>query len=263
MVNHAFVIPVYGEAPHLDDCIDSILRQSGGRPQLLLATSTPTPQVTDVATRHGIELLVNPVRADIATDWNFALSAARTEYVTIAHQDDHYDPRYLSVMAELAAAHPEMTLAFADYREHTDLGSRPTNLNLRIKRLLCARAFGNATAIDSRAAKQRLLTLGNPICCPSVLLNRGRFPSFRFDAAYKTNLDWDAWLRLAAEPGQFVYARQALVSKRVHVASETSVTIANRVRQNEDLAMFKRLWPRPIATLIAAVYSLGYLANRV
>jgi len=262
-VNHAFVIPVYGEAPHLEDCIDSILRQSGGGPRLLLATSTPTPQVKAVAARHGIQLLVNPLRADIATDWNFALSAADAAYVTIAHQDDRYDPRYLSIMAELAAAHPELTLAFANYREHTEFGLRPTNLNLRIKRLLCARAFGNATAIDRLSAKRRLLNLGNPICCPSVLLNRRRFPDFRFDSAYKTNLDWDAWLRLAAEPGQFVYARQALVSKRVHIASETSVTIANRVRRNEDLAMFKRLWPRPIAASIAAVYSLGYLANRV
>lgn len=262
-MNHAFVIPVYGEAPHLDECIESILLQSGARPRLLLATSTPTPRVTDVAARLGIELLVNPVRADIATDWNFALSAAGAEYVTIAHQDDRYDPRYLGVMAELVVAHPQMTLAFADYREHTDRGSRPPNMNLRIKRLLCARAFGSATAIDGRVTKQRLLDLGNPICCPSVLLNRRRFPDFRFDAAYKTNLDWDAWLRLAAEPGQFLYARQALVSKRVHVGSETSVTIANRVRQNEDLAMFRRLWPRPIAALIAAAYSLGYLANRV
>jgi len=262
-MNHVFVIPVYGVAPHLEDCVESILRQTDGRPRLLLTTSTPSEPLAHVAARHGIALRVNPVRADIGTDWNFALSISDAEYVTIAHQDDRYDPRYLSVMSELVAAHPEMTLAFTDYREHTDLGSRPTNLNLRIKRLLCARAFGNATAIDSRAAKQRLLTLGNPICCPSVLLNRRRFPGFRFDAAYKTNLDWDAWLRLAAEPGQFVYARQALVSKRVHTASETSVTIANRVRQNEDLAMFKRLWPRSIATLIAAVYSLGYLANRV
>lgn len=262
-MHHAFVIPVYGEAPHLGDCIDSILRQTGGRPRLLLASSTPTSQLAEVAARHGIELRVNPTRADIATDWNFALTAADAEYVTIAHQDDRYDPGYLSVMAGLAAAHPELTLAFSDYREHTDLGSRPTNLNLRIKRLLCARAFGQASAIDTGSGKRRLLDLGNPICCPSVLLNRHRFPNFRFDAAYKTNLDWDAWLRLAAEPGQFVYARQALVSKRVHAASETSVTIANRVRQNEDLAMFRRLWPRPIAALIAAVYSLGYLANRV
>jgi hypothetical protein len=27
--------------------------------------------------------------------------------------------------------------------------------------------------------------------------------------------------------------------------------------------MFRRLWPRPIAAMIAATYSLGYLANRV
>jgi glycosyltransferase involved in cell wall biosynthesis len=262
-VNHVFVIPVYGDAPHLDDCIASILRQSVGRPRLLLTTSTPSQPLADVAARHGIELRLNPVRADIGTDWNFALSVSGADYVTIAHQDDRYDPRYLSVMTELEATHPRMSLAFSDYREHTDLGSRPTNMNLRIKRVLCARAFGKATAIDARSAKQRLLNLGNPICCPSVLLNRCRFPDFRFDAVYKTNLDWDAWLRLAAEPGEFVYSRQALVSKRVHMASETSVTIANRVRQNEDLAMFRRLWPPPVAALIAAVYSLGYLANRV
>jgi hypothetical protein len=95
------------------------------------------------------------------------------------------------------------------------------------------------------------------------MFNRRRLSDFRFSNQFRTNLDWDAWMRLADLPGAFVYVRESLVSKLVHPGSETSVTIANRTRSREDRLMFERVWPKPIAALIAAGYALGYRSNRV
>jgi hypothetical protein len=208
-------------------------------------------------------LHINPARLDIAADWNFVMEAAKAQYVTIAHQDDLYEPEYLHVMSDLAANYRQLIIAFSDYGEHTDISVRPVNINLKIKRYLCTRAFGGRQSIGLPEEKRKLLNLGNPICCPSVMINRAVVPGFRFEGFWKTNLDWDAWLRLAEEPGLYVYSTEKLVSKRVHPGSETSVTIANRVRQSEDRQMFERFWPKPIAGLIAAIYSAGYLANNV
>ena len=110
--------------------------------------------------------------------------------------------------------------------------------------------------------KVRLLSLGNPICCPSVMINRSLLADFRFPGGFQTNLDWMAWLELARRPGGFVYVRECLVSKGVHAGSETSATIANRAREREDGAIFKTLWPPPVAAALATVYRLGYRANR-
>ena len=262
-LDHVFAIPAYGQSPYIARCIESIVKQTYGRPRILLGTSTPSPYLEKIAADYGLSLHINPVRLDIATDWNFVMEAAKAQYVTIAHQDDLYEPQYLDVMSGIAANYRQLILAFSDYREHTDIDVRPANINLKIKRHLCTRAFGKRQSIGLAREKRKLLNLGNPICCPSVMINRTAVPGFRFASLWKTNLDWDAWLRLAEEPGLYVYSTQKLVSKRVHSGSETSVTIANRVRQSEDRQMFERFWPKPIAGLIAAIYSAGYLANNV
>ena len=262
-MNHDFVIPAYGTPLHLGRCFESILAQKGESSRILIGTSTPSDYLSDIAAAYRLEVVPNPERADIATDWNFVMAMSDAEFLTIAHQDDIYAPGYLAAMRGVAQDFPQMTLAFSDYGEHTDRGRRPLNLNLRIKRRLCRHAFGAAAAITSTSAKRRLLRYGNPICCPSVMFNRRRVPDFSFSRRFRTNLDWDAWLRLAEMPGAFVYLRESLVSKLVHPGSETSVTIANRTRPREDRLMFERFWPKPIAALIAAGYALGYRSNRV
>jgi hypothetical protein len=261
--NHAFVIPAYGQSPHIGECIESILQQSMGTPNILLGTSTPSLYLEEVASRYGLTVHLNSRRSNIASDWNFVMQATDAHFITVAHQDDVYDAEYLAAMMKLAKGYPDFVLAFSDYGERTNSGPRNEAINLKIKRLLCERAFQGSPSISSTRKKRRLLSLGNPICCPSVMLNRLAAPHFVFSESLKTNLDWDAWLRLADQPGDYLYCREKLISKRVHPKSETSVTIASRVRQNEDRRMFERFWPAPVAMLLSTVYSLGYIANKV
>jgi hypothetical protein len=229
----------------------------------VLGTSTPSAQIEAVARRFNLPVLVNPKRHNIATDWNFVLNAAGPSLVTIAHQDDEYDRDYLASMLPLAERHSDLVIAFSDYREKANALDRDATLNLRVKRLLVRRSFRGREVIRSVKDKRRLLSLGNPVCCPSVLINRTRATTFQFSESYKTNLDWDAWLRLAELPGSFVYNSRSLVSKRIHAASETTVTIADQTRQLEDAEMFSRMWPTPLAKLISILYAAGYRANRV
>jgi glycosyltransferase involved in cell wall biosynthesis len=262
-MNHTFAIPVYQAAPHLAALIESLRAQTGERSEILLASSTPSVQLEELARRHSVQLHINPRRIDIATDWNFALEAARTTLVTLAHQDDLFAPDYAARVAAALRRHPGALIAFSDYSEHTPQGVRPTNMNLRVKRVLRHRAFGARECLTETRAKLRLLSFGNPICCPSVMLNRATLGEFRFPQGFATNLDWMAWLELARRPGGFVYVRERLVSKGVHAGSETTATIANRSREREDRALFEAFWPRPVAATLALLYRLGYRANRV
>ncbi len=262
-MKHTFAIPVYLAAPSLAALIDSLRAQSNAGSEILLATSAPSAELHAFAKHHGIPLHVNPQRIDIAADWNFALAVANTELVTIAHQDDCFAPFYVTRLISALQRHPDALMAFCDHSEHTTSGLRPVNVNLRIKRALRRRAFGTRECIFETSDKVRLLSLGNPICCPSVMFDRSMLPDFRFPEGFQTNLDWMAWLELARRPGGFVYVREKLVSKGVHAASETTAAIANRARQREDRALFDALWPRPIAATLAALYRLGYRANRL
>lgn len=261
-MDHTFAIPVYREAPNLAALVESLRAQTGYRSEILLASSTPSAELEMFAKHHALPLHINPQRIDIAADWNFALGAARTAFVTLAHQDDLFAPAYVRELAGALRRHPDALLSFCDYTEHTPLGARATNMNLRIKRALRRRAFGVRDCITETRDKVRLLSLGNPICCPSVMLNRSACADFRYPDGFQTNLDWMAWLALARRPGGFVYVRDRLVSKGVHAGSETTVTIANRAREREDRRLFDTLWPRPVAATLATLYKLGYRANR-
>jgi hypothetical protein len=261
-VDHTFAIPVYRAAPNLSALIDTLLGQTAIGGRILLATSTPSPDLAALAGRYALPLHINSPHGDIAADWNFALAQARTSFVTLAHQDDLYTPAYVGAMTAALCRHPAALFAFCDYSEHTQHGARPVNINLRIKRALRRRAFGARECIAEPRQKVRLLSFGNPICCPSVMFNRGALGDFRFPGGFKTNLDWSAWLELARRPGGFVYVRERLVSKCVHAGSETTASIANRAREREDRQLFETMWPRPVAAALATLYKLGYRANR-
>lgn len=262
-MDHAFVIPVYRAAPRLEALVASLKTQVAVRSEILLTTSTPSTDLQAFATRHALRLHVNPRRLDIAADWNFALSMAQAPLVTLAHQDDLFSPSYTVELADALHRHHGTLLAFCDYSEHTPAGARPLNPNLRIKRLLCRYAFGHQECLSEMHRKLRLLSLGNPICCPSVMFDRRALGDFQFPTGFRTNLDWKAWVELSRRPGGFVYVRKSLLSKGIHGGSETTATIANRARQREDRQLFECFWPRPLAAVLAAIYRLGYYGNRV
>lgn len=262
-MDHTFAIPVYQAAPNLAALIGTLRAQSQAHSEILLVSSTPSADLHAFAKGQGLPLHINRQRIDIATDWNFALAAARTNFVTLAHQDDLFAPEYVARLVAAMQRHSKVLVSFCDYSEHSPRGARSTNINLRIKRALCRWAFGRRECITSTRDKERLLSLGNPICCPSVMFDRSALPDFRFPVGFRTNLDWMAWLELARRPGGFVYVREKLVSKGIHDESETTAAIANRDRLREDRAIFDALWPRPVAAALAAVYRFGYRANRL
>lgn len=261
--DHAFCIPAYGHSPWLSGCLASLKRQSAGNSRIVVITSTPSDELSRVSREAGLPLIETGQRPGIDTDWNFALTATDARFVTIAHQDDLYAPDFSARTRDAFMRHRDALLVMTRYAEHTPAGRRPANRNMRVKSILSEWAFLGREAIASRSARRRLLCLGNPVCCPSVTFDRAKIPDFRFSAGYRTNLDWDAWIRLADEPGSFVYLREALLSKGIHAGSETTATIASSAREDEDRQLFGRFWPAPVVSALMTLYRRGYAANRV
>ncbi len=260
--DHAFCVPAFGPSPWLAACLASLLSQDEPGSRVVVTTSTPHDELHALTKHLGVPLIVSNQPPGIASDWNFALTATDARYVTVAHQDDTYSPSFRAQTRSAFMREPAAILAFTRYREHAPAGPRPPNLNMRVKSVLSELAFVGGDVIHGRMAKRRLLALGNPVCCPSATFDRGQVPDFRFSDGFRTNLDWDAWTRMADMPGAFLYIREALVSKGIHADSETSATIASRVREHEDLQMLERFWPRTIATLLMTAYRHSYTANR-
>lgn len=258
-IRHAFVVPAYGCSPYLRECLASLRAQSLPS-TILISTSTPSKTLASLAEEFAVRLVEHGPNRGIGHDWNHAISAADSDWVTLAHQDDIYLPRFAERSCDLLRRYPEATLAMTGYGELLGGHMRTMTPMLGIKRLLQELAFLGREELDSQAGKRRLLRFGCAIPCPTVTLRRD-IASNLFRQDLKVNLDWDAWLQLADMPGQFVRVRPMSVLHRIHAASETSDGIRGGVRAREDLEMFQRLWPTQVARLLARVYAASYEAG--
>ena len=77
------------------------------------------------------------------------------------------------------------------------------------------------------------------------------------------NVDWDSWYEMSKVKGRFLYINKELMKHRIHEESETSNQIKNHGRLEEDLIMFKKFWPTPIANFLMKYYSKAIKTNKV
>lgn len=262
---HSFVICAYQESPYLEACIRSLYEQEE-RSRILIATGTPNAWISSLADRYQLPLFVNPEGAQgLGADWNFALSCADTDLVTLAHQDDLYLPGYAKAIKEAAACCDHPLILFTDYGEERQQESGWTevydNRLLRVKRtlLLPLKAKRNWSSVFWR---RRILSLGSAICCPAVTLCPKNLPSVVFDNNMKSNIDWAAWERITRLQGEFAYVPEPLMLHRIHEGSTTSALLQEDGRKQEDLIVLEKFWPKSIARLIEHFYSAGETSNQ-
>ncbi|WP_349783008.1 glycosyltransferase family 2 protein [Xanthomonas arboricola] len=259
-LSHVFVVPAYGDSPHLEVCLRSLSTQSSPSP-IWISTSTPTCAIRQLADRFGATLVEHhSERRGIGVDWNLALTAVPAGWVTLAHQDDVYLPDFARDTKAAMEGAPDASLIMTGYGELVGESTRQITSMLVVKRLLQELAFFGLSVRRSRAAKRRLLMFGCAVPCPSVTMRTpASWGAFREDL--RLNLDWDAWTRAADQPGSFVRIKRVSMLHRVHAESTTTDGVLSGTRAKEDLMMFCRFWPRPIATLLAWIYRLSYSAG--
>jgi glycosyltransferase involved in cell wall biosynthesis len=256
---HTFVVCAYKNSPYLPFAVESVLRQTVAS-KALISTSTPNGHIRDVAKHYDLEVVINNGEAGIAGDWNFAYGAADTDFVTLAHQDDIYEPPFAERTLEAISRNERTIIAFTDYFELRGDLRVFNNRTLKIKRAMQA-PF--RLSENSGFLRNRVLSFGDPICCPSVTYNKKRFPGFRFLTRYKNSMDWEAWRRLAKERGGFVYIPQPLMGHRIYADSQTTSVIESGARYEEDLEILTTYWPKPIARLIMCAYAKSMDSNRM
>ena len=256
---HTFVVCVYKESRYLEECIESLLAQTV-KSKIVMVTSTPNNFVNKIAEKYEIPLIINKGDKGIVQDWNFGYSQANTSYVTIAHQDDVYLKNYTEQMLILMnnAVHP--LIYFCNYAEIRNGKLIKDNKLLKIKRFMLL-PLKSKVLQKSKFMRRRILSLGCPICCPSVSFARDNLPKVIFQTGFRSDEDWQAWERLSKEKGSFVYNSNILMGHRIHEESETSNILRDNERKNEDYKMFCKFWPRPIAKILSRLYSEGEKSN--
>lgn len=257
--DHTFVVCAYKTSPYLRECLESLLKQTI-QTRVLVTTSTPTEETRAVCASLGVGLVTRDGESGLANDWNFAVDTATTPLVTIAHQDDVYKPNYAETLLTSLKNTEDLLMFFSNYGELRDGQEVDDNPNLRVKRRMLA-PLAKTGSSNIRGVKRSIMRLGNSICCPSVTLNKERIPLPLFKKGLSSNLDWEAWERLANTSGSFVYSSKILMLHRIHGGSETSRIIDDGNRTKEDLVMLEKFWPTPIAQFINSFYRMAQKSN--
>ncbi|MBE5912925.1 MAG: glycosyltransferase [Pseudobutyrivibrio ruminis] len=261
MNKHTFVICAYGESQFLEECITSVLNQTE-KSNVILATSTPNEHINDLCKKNNIPLFINDGETGITQDWMYAISCAKTPLVTIAHQDDIYFENYAKKAVEAFEESSKPLIFFTDYWEIRNDIYVKSNKLLNIKRVMLLPLRIKALQ-GSKWVRRRILSLGSPICCPSVSYAVDNLPSPLFLNHFRTNEDWEAWERYSWLEGDFLYCKEPLMAHRIHADSETTATIQETGRSAEDYEMYRKFWPEKIAKFLVKKYKESEKSNQL
>lgn len=261
--DHTFVLCAYKENPFLENAVQSLLSQKV-HGDLLISTSTPNDYIQSIADAYGISVIVNSEPRFLGDDWNYGYNHAQTPLVTVAHQDDQYDPDYLKMILEELNQYDgeDVSIVFTDYYELREGERVYKNLLLFIKRLMNAPFLFRALN-GSAFVKKRVLSFGDPICCPSITYVKDFLGESIFDTDFRNSCDYKALVDFARAKGRFVYIPEPLMGHRIYAESATTANLAESIRKKEDIGILETLWPRPIAKAINAVYALSEKSNEL
>lgn len=254
----SFAICAYKTSEYLEELVLCLLQQSVPV-EIYISTSTPNVHIKAIAEKYALPLYINDTgKKGSPADWNFAYAQAKTPYVVLAHQDDRYEKEYAEMILQAfhQAKHP--IIAFSDYYEIRN-GNKVYDYPLRkIKDLMLKPLkFSN----KNRMIRNRILSVGFPICCPAIAYCKKNYPSIDFKDGWVNSHDWEAITRLAKQKGEFQYIAKPLVGHRIYEESQTTNTIASGARAKEDYAVLKSYWPAPIAKMILKYYSKSMDSN--
>ena len=255
LTEHAFAVCAYKESPYLEACICSLEKQTVSSP-IVICTSTPCDFISEIAERHGLPLFVRDGESDIQADWNFAARQVDATWVTIAHQDDIYNEKYVESMMGKIRKSKNAIMAFSDYRPIIH-GKISMDRNCRLRRILRSPMRWSLLA-KNRFFKKRFLSMGNCISCPSVMYNKELIDGDIFTSKLRYSLDWDTFLKFSYRKERFVYVVKPLVYYRIHSEATSMKYINDNRRVDEDITMFRKFWPSFIVKIIMHFYVKAY-----
>jgi Glycosyl transferase family 2 len=226
-------VPAFNGARYIGAALRSVLAQTFRDFELLVvddASIDGTRPVVEAVRDERVRLVANRFRLGLVANWNRCLELSRGRYVTLFHQDDLMAPenleakvRFLEAEPTVGFVHSNVTQIDADGRWLSESWSEPSGAD-------------DEGRHEGAIYFRRLLSGGNPVCAPSVLVRRAVFDQVGgFDPRLPFAADWEMWMRIALfhDVG---YLARSLVSYRRHGAMETQTLAWSRRLQQGYLA---------------------------
>lgn len=250
--NHTFTICAYKESEFLEECIQSLKSQTI-ESNIIICTSTPNNYIKKLADKYKLKYYVKKSKSDIQDDWNFAVSKCKTDLVTVAHQDDIYDRKYLERIISNYTGDELMLFTEQYYYKNNQIVNDKNTVIKKILKLPLRLRLRNI-----RWIRKLTLSFGNTVNCPSVTYNVKLLGKPLFTSDLKFGLDWDTFFKIYSQKGKISYISTPSIYFRVHDGATSKSFIVNQKRYDEDVIMFRKFWPNWIVKIIMKFYVKCY-----
>jgi glycosyltransferase involved in cell wall biosynthesis len=218
-ISFSIVMPAYNSEATIDAAIESVLRQTRRDFELIVVDDGSTDNTVARVERYlgtgRIKLITQPHVGSSAAR-NAAIAESVGEYVSLLDSDDVWLPPYLEAMGETLNANPQAAVAFADaWVLNDDIK--------KIERRTAMSAWRPSTDPSEPAAFLRALlehgnfVYGSATVRRSVLVDVGGFRE-----ALPACLDYELWLRIAANGYRFIRCPEILAVYRRRAGQITS-----------------------------------------
>ena len=261
------LVPNFNGGTLLDECLDSVQRQSFGDWCVVIGDNGSIDGSAERAAARGdhrVRVVTRPHNVGWVTNMNLLLDeVVDGDVVAILHSDDWWEPDFLRTTVELLDRNPSALVAATGvYFDSEDGGTAVDGLWLD-----WPPARGELCASPSAL---RSLTTRNRLTAPAVVARRPLYDLVpRFDPTLPYCCDWLMWLR-AARVGDIAVSGHALAHYRVHAANLTAagqraglwaldkvrmhrIVLADWARDGEPYPGAARQWTRRMTAILASM----------
>jgi glycosyltransferase involved in cell wall biosynthesis len=194
------VVACFNYGAYLPEAVDSLLRQEGGAPQVVVVDDGSTDPGTHAALDalpEAVEV-VRQENAGVVAARNAGLARARTPYVLFLDADDRLAPGALAVMRQALEDHPDAGFAYGHHRYfgawNTVVRFPPYDpLRLLDRHLIGLTALARREVLDHTGG---------------------------FDAAFEAFEDWELWVNALAHGHRGVRVDAVTLEYRRHGESK-------------------------------------------
>lgn len=218
-------MPTWNRAHLLPHSVDSLLAQTYQDWELVIAddgSTDATPQVTAeyAAKDERIRVLHNPTYLGIVPNWHIGFAAARGRYFAVLHDDDLWEPGFLSATTAVLDGHPEAAFVSTDHSVIDAAGA-----------LMPGQADTMSEQFGRRALREGVVedTLGRAMEEQSFPIGASLFRREALEAVgwlreeSRAIYDYDLFMRLGLAGCKAYYLPQRLMRYRIHGGQLTTV----------------------------------------
>ncbi len=205
----SIVIPVFNSEKYIQEALDSIYEQSYRNYEIIVVDDGSKDKSIDLLKKYKNIKLISQKNSGAYKARNVGIDAAKGEYIAFLDADDIWDKEKLLKQIQIFTANPNISVIGTAMNTFDKYGLE--NKKYQKKNIIYDTPF---------CPYSYLLVQGNPFCTSSMVVRKdalkqvGNFPDER-----TLSLDYDLWIRLAAEDNLFYVISEGLTNYRILASS--------------------------------------------